>query len=464
MFSKDIFTTPPSSPCKILSKIPPKIKKKSSIKRSLNSSNPIRKRLRFENIILPANRHPIYLPKDNNCYIEKIPVEILSKIFNNNIDDYKIIINITQVCKTWKQVSKNFCNPSFNLEHFSMDQKKKIKNFHLKAMFNQFPRMKDINIINCYNIIETVYQSILACTKLETLKINSSKDLPKDFIDTITNRHKYLEELQVKGSVVLWERDNLPEIKIKKLWIKNNDKFSGKSIEILSNKCYQLEKLSISNCPQFNFNEENEVNEQNERSDEDIKYFSKFIENNKGLKDLSLTDIKITNDVLKSIAKCQQLETLKLDNCLLITDNGIKYLKGKLPNLKHITIKKSKCTSVSFNLFVDPINFPNLEEIIFNNNIRNFLENANQLYIQDLIFAIHEARKDKREKKLEEPCYSLNDEKSKFIKKNGDKFKLNFINLKDTFIPETQDFYHKTHTGCVYTQHSLHKINLRILF
>ena len=461
MFSDEIFTTPPSSPCKISPSIKPKqFKRKTNV---IFNLNPIKKRLRFENELLPPDIHPVYQPKDNECHIEKIPVEILANIFNT-IDDYKRIIDITKVCKRWKQVSKNFCNPSFNLENFSMDQKKKIKNFQLKAMFNQFPRMKEINIVNCYNIVETVYQSILACTKLETLKINTSKDLPKYFIDTITDRHKYLLDLQVKGSIDLWQRDNLPDIKLKKLWIRNNDKFFGKSIEILSKKCHQLENLSIANCPLFNFNEQNEVNEQNESRDEDIKYFSKFIENNKGLKDLSITDIKITNDVLKSIAKCQQLETLKLDNCLLITDNGIKYLKGKLPNLKHITIKKSKCTSASFNLFIDPISFPNLEDIIFNHNIRDTLENANQLYIQDLIFAIHQARKEKHEKKLDDPCYSLNDDKSKFIKKHGDKFKLNFINLKDTFIPETQYFYHRTHTGCVYTQHSLNKIKLRILF
>ena len=80
--------TPPHSPQKkrYLNKYRNRCLKRTNLNNVVSSA---RKRLKFENIILPANRHPIYLPKDDNCYIEKIPPEILGMIFET-ITDFPI--------------------------------------------------------------------------------------------------------------------------------------------------------------------------------------------------------------------------------------------------------------------------------------------------------------------------------------------------------------------------------------
>ena len=98
---------------------------------------------------------------------------------------------------------------------------------------------------------------------------------------------------------------------------------------------------------------------------------------------------------MEGIAECNQLQSLKIEDCFLLSNEGIRKIVGKLPNLKHITINNTDCNAVAFNLLTDPISFPSLEEIVFNKNNRHSLINANQLYINELIIAIHNFRKEK---------------------------------------------------------------------
>lgn len=269
-----------------------------------------------------------------------------------------------------------------------------------------------------------------------------------------------LQELLLNGNIELWNGGRqLPAFKLKKMAIINNPKFFGKSVEILAKKCYQLKSLFISRCP--NFNLEGKIAEYD--TSHDIKHMTQFLKNNKNLKDLTISQININNKVLECIAECSQLQSLKIEDCFLVSNEGIRKLVGKLPNLKHITINNTDCNSVAFNLLTDPITFPSLEEIVFNKNNRHSLINANQLYINDLITAIHNSRKEKSEKDIE---YSeeTNDEKSKQIKKNSSKFKLKYINIQEAFNPYEQRFYHKSHTENSHVKSVLHKIKFRVLF
>lgn len=418
-----------------------------------------RKRLKFENIILPANRNPIYLPKDDNCYIEEIPPEILGMIFET-ITDFQELMNLSMVCKRWRQIVSNFSNPSFISEKYPVKMRKSIRNFQIEAITRQFPRMRQISLFNSPSVHNGGFQSIADnCHKLEVLKLHTVGFCP----DTVMNNimiNSPLQELLLNGNIELWnEEEQLPSFKLKKMDIIDNPKFFGKSVEILSEKCHLLESLFISRCP--NFNLEGKIAEYD--ISHDIKNMTQFLKNNKNLKDLTISQININNKVLEGIAECSQLQSLKIEGCFLVSNEGIKKLVGKLPNLKHITINNTNCNAVAFNLLTDPITFPNLEEIVFNKNNRHSLINANQLYINELIIAIHNSRKEKSEKNIEY-CSEINDEKSKQIKQNGSKLKLKYINIEEAFNPDEQRVYHKSHTENSNVKRVEYKIKFRVLF
>jgi hypothetical protein len=418
-----------------------------------------RKRLKFENIILPANKHPVYLPKDDNCYIEEIPPEILGMVFET-ITDFQELMNLSMVCKRWRQIVSNFSNPSFISEKYPVKMRKSIRNFQLEAITIQFPRIRQISLYNSPSIHHQGFQSIADnCHKLEVLKLHTVGFCP----DTVMNKimlNSPLQELVLNGNIELWNGEQqLPSFKLKKMVIIDNSKFFDKSVEILAEKCHQLESLFISRCS--NFNLEGKISEYD--ISHDVKNITQFLKNNKNLKYLTLSQININNKVLEGIAECSQLQSLKIEDCFLISNEGIRKLVGKLPNLKHITINNTDCNSVAFNLLTDPITFPSLEEIVFNKNNRHSLINANQLYINDLITAIHNSRKEKSEKDIEH-SEETNDEKSKQIKQNGGKFKLKLINIQEAFNPYEQNYYHKHHTENSHIKSVLHKIKFRMLF
>ena len=412
------------------------------------------KRIKFENIVLPPCKNPVYFPKDKNCYIEEMPSEILGMIFKN-ITNFKQLLYISMVSKRWKQLSSAFNNPSFICEQFSSRMRKNMRNFQLDAITQQFPRMRKVSLLNCHSIHHEGFKSIADnCHNLEVLKFNTIGYIPSSIMDTIIKKCP-LRHLELKGNIELWESDNLPTFNLTKLVISDNNKFFDTSIKILSEKCHQLETLVIHRCLNFNLDNNNI---------DDIQNLTNFVRNNKSLKHLTLARINITNQVLEGIAECEQLEGLKIDNCFLVSNGGIRNLVGKLPNLKHITISNTDTTYAAFNLLTDAIMFPKLEEIVFNNNNRQLMINADQIYINDLIFAIHQARKKKNEKEISMTRQILNDDKSNHIEKYGGKLKLKVISLEEAFNPYEQQYYHKNHTQNPKIRSFLQKIDLRIVF
>tara|TARA_B100000902_G_C27252041_1_gene885803 strand:- start:52 stop:1437 length:1386 start_codon:yes stop_codon:yes gene_type:complete len=424
-----------------------------------NFTSLIKKRIKFEDQILPANKHPIYKPKNNKCYIEDIPPEIIGMIFEH-VSDFQDLLNISMVCKRWRQMISEFSNPSFISKKYPVIVRKNLRNFHIQAITKQFPKIRQISLYNCPSIHNEGFLSIAKnCHKLEILKLHTVGYCPDTFMNNIMV-NSALKELELNGNIELWNHDELPYFKLKKMIIVDNQNFYDKSVEVLSQKCHQLESLFISGCSNFNL--------ENERTESetcfDIENMINFLKYNKDLKELYLGKINITNKVLEGVAQCSQLEILKIEQCFLVSDEGIRKLVDKLPNLKHITINYTDCTAVAFNLLTDPIDFPNLEEIVFNNNNRSLLINANQLYINDLISAIYNSRKEKNKKKVQPTHRGPIDEKINQIKKNGDKLKIKLINLQEAFNHFQQNFYHKSHTENLKIRHFLQKIDLKILF
>lgn len=437
--------TPPNSP----RKSPPRIKRKRIIPRYNNTTNlnntlnneinSVCKRIKFENIPLEPYKNPIYFPKDKTCHIDKIPLELLIIIINC-VSDFQELLTMSMVCKKWRHAITRFSTPSFIADKYPEKVRKSIRNFQLIAITKLFPRIEQISLVNSPSVHHQAFQSIIDnCRNLKVLKLDTVGYCPETFLDNIIFNSSSLKELKLKKNIELWSASDLPYFELKKLEITDNDKFFDKSLEILAQKCHQLESLLISSCSNFNLESAGTIYE----SSFDIENMTQFLKNNKNLKSLTFKKMNITNRVLDGIATCSKLEVLKIEYCFLISDEGFRKLVGALPNLKHITINSTNCTFASFNLLINPIAFPNLEEIVFNNNNSNLLVHPDQINFGEILVSIIDARSFYEPKLLD--LWNVGD----FIKgnpikeaiiKNGKLFKLNTINLQEAFHPEEKQF------------------------